>query len=89
MSYSIALRPAARRDLKALDKDVLDLIDKAILALSADPRAQGCSKLKGTDCSYRTRVNTRVGSYRILYDLDDASQSLIVLRVSHRRDAYR
>jgi mRNA-degrading endonuclease RelE of RelBE toxin-antitoxin system len=35
------------------------------------------------------RLSLRVGVYRILYDIDDASRTITVYRVKHRRDAYR
>ncbi len=31
----------------------------------------------------------RVGDYRILYEIDDAVQSVTVIAVRHRREAYR
>ena len=33
--------------------------------------------------------SARRGTYRILYRIDDASREVVVLRVAHRRDAYR
>jgi mRNA interferase RelE/StbE len=30
----------------------------------------------------------RVGSYRILYDIDDDEHAVIILAVLHRREAY-
>ncbi|HRV94038.1 MAG TPA: type II toxin-antitoxin system RelE/ParE family toxin [Anaerolineae bacterium] len=31
----------------------------------------------------------RVGSYRILYRVDDVARIVIIYRVRHRRDAYK
>jgi mRNA-degrading endonuclease RelE of RelBE toxin-antitoxin system len=31
----------------------------------------------------------RVGVYRILYDIDDASQTVTIYRIKHRREVYR
>ena len=31
----------------------------------------------------------KVGTYRILYDIKDDAQSIILRRVGHRRDIYR
>ena len=31
----------------------------------------------------------RVGDYRIIYDIDDEKQRIIVLQIGHRRDVYR
>ncbi len=31
----------------------------------------------------------RVGDYRVVYDIDDDSRTVTVIRVKHRREAYR
>jgi mRNA interferase RelE/StbE len=31
----------------------------------------------------------RVGDYRVLYDIDDKTQSITLRRVGHRRDIYQ
>jgi mRNA interferase RelE/StbE len=49
-----------------------------------DPRPPDAKKLRGT-----TDYSLRVGVYRILYDIDDATCTITVYRVKHRRDAYR
>lgn len=33
--------------------------------------------------------SARRGTYRVLYRIDEAQREVIVLRVGHRRDAYR
>lgn len=31
----------------------------------------------------------KVGNYRVLYDIDDLNQQVILRRVAHRKDVYR
>jgi mRNA interferase RelE/StbE len=31
----------------------------------------------------------RVGGYRVIYEIDDAARSVIILNVGHRREIYR
>ena len=31
----------------------------------------------------------RVGDYRVIYDVDDAQQLVVILAVLHRREVYR
>jgi mRNA interferase RelE/StbE len=57
----------------------------ALLALETDPRPIGAAKLSGQ----RNRWRVRVGDYRILYEVDDALQQVLVVRIAHRRDVYR
>jgi len=53
--------------------------------LSETPRPHGCAKIKGEERLYRLRF----GDYRLLYDVDDAAQTVLVLRIQNRKDAYR
>jgi mRNA interferase RelE/StbE len=42
-------------------------------------------KLQGSGKGYRIRV----GDYRILYEIDDAAETVTVTTVAHRRESYR
>ena len=85
MAYSILIRPAAVRDLKALPSDARSRIEKAIDRLVDDPRPPGSRKLVGVDDEWRLRV----GDYRVLYLVNDSQRQVVVARVAHRREAYR
>jgi mRNA interferase RelE/StbE len=52
--------------------------------LADDPRAPGAEKLSGHE-KYRLRQ----GDYRIVYSIDDADSTVVVVKVGHRRDVYR
>ena len=45
----------------------------------------GAVKLRGADDVWRARV----GDYRILYVIEDERLVVVVVRVAHRREAYR
>ncbi|HUO10948.1 MAG TPA: type II toxin-antitoxin system RelE/ParE family toxin [Phycisphaerae bacterium] len=85
MSYSIRFRPGVERDMSRLPRAVLLRIDKAIMALAHMPRPSGCKKLAGQAGLYRIRV----GDWRIVYEIDDASRVIIIAIVGHRSDVYR
>jgi mRNA interferase RelE/StbE len=38
---------------------------------------------------YANRWRVRIGDYRVIYQIDDQVQEVIVLRIAHRREAYR
>ena len=83
-SYSLVLRKSAAKELEAVPKkDRLKLVDK-ISALAANPRPPGSEKLAG-DEKYRIRH----GDYRVLYEIDDDRVVVTVVRIAHRREAYR
>ena len=84
MARSLRLLPSALRDLDALDPPVYRRLKAAILRLAREPRPSGALKLTGEE-GYRLRI----GDYRVLYRIDDASSTMFVYRVKHRREAYR
>ena len=85
MAYRIFLRPAAIGDLERLPPTIKSRVEKAIEALADNCRPQGTKKLVGFEDEWRLRV----GSYRILYVIDDKNRIVTVARVAHRREAYR
>ncbi|MDT8367445.1 MAG: type II toxin-antitoxin system RelE/ParE family toxin [bacterium] len=52
--------------------------------LADNPRPHGCEKLSGQE-KYRLRQ----GRYRILYRILDDEVVVIVVKVAHRKEAYR
>ena len=86
--HSLAVLPAARRDLKAIDRVTLAVVDAVIMALATQPRPRGSKKLRGTESTYRVKVSTMHGPYRILYRIDDTARAVTIGRVVPRKDAY-
>ncbi len=82
--YSVRILRRALRDLSTLPRDYARLITVHIDKLAENVRPPDAKQLRG-DRGY----SLRVGRYRILYDIDDAAQSITVYRVKHRREAYR
>jgi len=85
MAYRVLLRPAADRDLESLEPKIKARVEKAISGLVVNPRPPGARKLSGFKDEWRLRV----GTYRVLYVIDDREKSLTIARIAHRRDAYR
>jgi mRNA interferase RelE/StbE len=82
--YQIELRKQAFKDIEAVPTDYKQLISKHIDSLETNPRSTNSKKLKG-DAGY----SLRVGTYRVLYEIDDKAKTVTVYRVKHRREAYR
>jgi mRNA interferase RelE/StbE len=84
--YSLLIKPSAAREIEAVDhkKDCQRIVVR-ILALADMPRPPGCEKLAGKANRYRVRV----GSYRIVYSIDEEDKSITVVRVGHRKEVYR
>ena len=81
--YLIAFEPSATRQLKKLDKTLVVRITKAIYKLADNPRPDGCKKMVFD--AYRIRV----GSYRIVYEIQDNIVTVGIIAVGHRREVYK
>ncbi len=78
------MKPVAGNDIEVLPRQDRRRIVAKITSLSRAPRPPGCEKLSGHD-QYRLRQ----GNYRILYEIQDLDLVIVVVKVGHRRDAYR
>jgi len=82
--YQLHLARSAEKDIRHLPKTDQQRLAVAIRALAGVPRPQGCQKMVDSD-GYRSRV----GVYRIVYDIDDKGRKVNIYRVKHRKDIYR
>jgi len=85
VAYSVEFSTAAARELRKLPRQVQASINPAIDALADNPRPHGVEKISGEENAYRIRI----GDYRVLYEIYDRRLVVIIIRVAHRREAYR
>jgi mRNA interferase RelE/StbE len=84
--HEVVLAAQAERDLKRLPAVLFRRVIAAVRALGATPRPPGARKFHG---SGRDDCRIRVGDYRVLYEVDDTAGTVRIMRVRHRREAYR
>ena len=83
MTFKIAFKHSVERDLKQIDKsDAAAILDKIESDLSIN--AGRYPTLKG---KFKGLRKYRVGHYRVIYTL--VNDTVLILRISHRKDAYR
>lgn len=82
--YSLEFRRSVAKDLRAIPKKDVRRILKRIETLPDDPRPVGCEKLSGLE-----RYRVRQGHYRILYEIVDQILLITVVKIGHRRAAYK
>ena len=84
-SYNVIIHKRVRKkDLPSLPpKDRARIVER-IVALASDPYPVDSVQLKG---SAKRRI--RKGNYRILYTVDEAIVTVVVVKVGHRREVYR
>jgi len=85
VSYTVSFRPAAGRDLKALQEVDQKRIGAKIDALAKNPRPPGSKMLQGEE----RYMCLRVGTFRVIYDVRDEELLVLVIRIAHRREVYR
>jgi mRNA interferase RelE/StbE len=81
----IEIKRSAQKEIRSLasKKDRRRIVER-ITALAEDPRPPDCRKLAGQE-AYRLRQ----GDYRIIYTIQDDVLIVEVVKVAHRRNAYR
>jgi mRNA interferase RelE/StbE len=84
-SYRLEWRRSATKDLRQIATADVPRIVAVAEALAEDPFPPGCTKLAGSERSYRIRV----GDYRILYDVFSGRLLIEVVKVGHRKDVYK
>ena len=88
MAWLIRIADLAQKDIRKLDRKVQgDIIRffRELIELSVDPRQTG-KALKG---DFGELWRYRLGDYRVICDIQDLVVTVLVLRVRHRKDAYR
>ena len=85
MLYTVELTPAAKRQLRKLDRSIQERVVRRLDKLEKDPRPPGVEKMEGDESIYRIRM----GEYRIVYEIQDKVLVVLVLKVGHRREVYR
>jgi mRNA interferase RelE/StbE len=83
--YGVEVLPSAGREMSKLDRAIQRRVARRIDRLASEPRGGGAIKLRGSDDVWRVRV----GDHRILYLIEEPRQIVVIVRVAHRREAYR
>ena len=83
-SYRLEVKRSAAKEIADLPKAECKRVAAKIQLLASDPRPHGCEKLSGAE-KYRIRQ----GNYRILYEIDDGTKSVTIVRVGNRKEVYR
>jgi mRNA interferase RelE/StbE len=84
MSYEVIIPKPVQKQLDNLP-DIRKRVIEKIQLLVEEPRPHGVKKLKGFENEYRLRF----GDYRIRYEINDKTSTVVILDCKHRRDIYR
>lgn len=82
--YKVRFSNAARKGLRRLDDEARERVVRAAEALGEEPRPRGVRPVQGTPF-----LRIGIGDYRLLYEIREDVLLILVVRVAHRREAYR
>ena len=84
MTYSVRIKESAVKDLADIPRVDRQRISRVIDSLKESPLSG--APLQG---ALRGLRRVRVGDYRIIYEVERSELLVYVVRISHRREAYR
>ena len=88
MAWRVEFIPAAQRELGKLDRQAARRIGaylQELVTSCSDPRQRG----QGLTANRTGLWRYRVGDYRVICEIQDGLLVVLVVRVSHRSEAYR
>ncbi len=84
MPYTILISSKAAKFLKKQDETVFSQLKRKILSLSDKPKPRLSKTLNGTEGGVRILHN----NYKILYSIDEETQSMTIYKINKRRKVY-
>jgi len=86
VAYEVEITPEGLRHLNRLPEKVRGAVLEAIFgSIAGNPQRAG-KPLRG---ELEGLYSARRGEYRVIYEIDEASRTVLVHRAQHRRSAYR
>ena len=83
--YKLCWKESVRKDFHRLPSIIILRVIKKVESLPINPTPVDSKKLRDTEHTYRLRV----GDYRIVYQVNQADKEIVIIRVRHRKDAYK
>jgi mRNA interferase RelE/StbE len=85
MNYVVKFSKSAVKDFEKLPNGTQKRIKQNLEYLRISPRGNDTKKLKGSANTYRTRV----GDYRIVFEIYDDELLVWIIQIDTREDVYR
>ena len=87
MAYDVRFKTRAAKEVRGLPRQVQEDVTVLRRELSIAPRRPGFSKLEGA--RRQPMYRARIGDYRVVFTIDDASTTVWIVAVGPRSDVYR
>lgn len=80
----LQLTPQAQKELNKIADTTALRISHKMYQLENNPYGLGSQKLEGGK-GYRIRI----GDYRVVYIIDKENQTIVIIKIGHRREVYK
>jgi mRNA interferase RelE/StbE len=87
VALEIHIKQSAQDALDEIPKKFRKQIELKIERLKDDPRPAGCEALQGKHYSGLCRI--RSGNYRVVYQVRDKDNLIVIIKIGDRRDVYK
>jgi len=87
VAYRLEFSPKAARQFKGLSHQARAFLQPRLDALAANPHLPAVTKL--SESEYESLYRLRAGDYRIFFEIQEANQVILIVKVGHRREVYR
>ena len=86
VSYKVKIKNSAQKEIRKLpNKELRNKVISIINGLYINPIPDEAKKIKGSNNIYRIRQ----GTYRVVYQIYKNELLIMIIRVRHRKDAYK
>ena len=86
VSYKVKIKNSAQKEIRKLpNKELRNKVVSIINGLYINPVPDEAKKIKGSNNIYRIRQ----GTYRVVYQIYKNELLIMIIRVRHRKDAYK
>ena len=86
-AYRVHLTKSARKEFDSLPSKAQNRVSDVLRLLEINPFSEllQVKKLKGEENLYRTRI----GDYRMVYEIRKKEIQVVVIKIGHRKEVYR
>lgn len=84
--FEVLLSPEAEAFFRAADQPLAKRLARCFAQLEREPRRHNNIRRLSGELQGYTRY--RVGDWRVIYRINEAAQTVLVLSIAHRRDVY-
>jgi mRNA interferase RelE/StbE len=88
LEWRLGFTPTFQKSIKRVDKALQGRVLDAIIALSKQPMAAHGDTIKPLEGDFEGLWRYRIGDYRLVYQLDVAARTVVLLYFSARGSAY-